>query len=189
MHLEIPKESLWDAVKHRMPTVARMEKVGRFLHAQVDNRVVTSGASGGESWPPVKLPPKSGEPALQGIEKSFVSSGTADGKTGDAEVSSDEPHIFSHQFGATIVPVKAKALWIPISDKAKAAQRSGNAPTMIISGGFFKGLAVHDPDLVKGVDFIFTKGPVHIPKRPMLPNSPQERDQAIRYTLKVLTEP
>lgn len=187
-HFYIRPEDMAQRVAQHMPTAARMEKLSLLVWAQVQERFITQGASGGVPWPPVKLPPKSGSPALKGIEKDFVHSGVADGRSGTAEVSSDFPHVFTQQFGATIVPKKAKALWIPISEKAKEAQRTGQAPVMRIEHGEFKGLMLRNPELKKGVDFIFAKKSV-VPARPMLPNSPHERDVATRYMLKLLAEP
>lgn len=179
-------------VDRHLPTTSRMEAVGRLLHGQVEERFSSQGGSGDVSWPPVKLPPRAGNPALSTLESTFTDRGSAEGDgMGEAEVGSDYPHIKTHQFGATIVPRRAKALWVPISEKAKLMSRYGNAPYMRIEKGQFKGLRLLQSaagELKQGIDFLFLKRAV-IPARPMLPNSANERNKSIQYTLKVLAEP
>lgn len=147
--------------------------VGVFMEQQVKARFQTQGLSGGVRWARKRI--DDGRAILTGrtaaLLNSFfhVSLFKPSTKTSEITVGSAVKYAKVHQLGTrgkggilpTIVPKRAKALWIPLNDRAaRLGSRSGN------------------PSLVVGKDFIFAKK-VDIAPRPMLPTSDDEkRDQA-----------
>jgi len=112
-------------------TQSHKRTLAMLLHTQVKQRFITLGTSGGTRWPDkfstrmgvhtAKTQPLTG--ATGNLLKSFHAQPTFNG----AEIESALPYAATHQTGATIRPVKAKALFIPISDVAQTSQRlTGN---------------------------------------------------------------
>ena len=148
-------------------TPPRLAAIGLFLEQQVKRRFATQGLSGGVSWPQKKI--QDGRAILTGRTGFLLNSffviqqrGVNSPNRHRVQVGSVARYARVHQLGTrgkggklpTIVPKRAKALWIPLNDKAARFGPGG-------------------PGLKKGKDFIFLKK-VDIPPRPMLPDSEQE---------------
>lgn len=108
------------------PVNRKGEALGFFLLQQIAERFRTQGASSGTAWAPKKLKAwgyDDGRSILTGatarLKDSFQSIATATAVT----VFSDVPYAATQQFGATIKPKTAKALFIPITDRAITSQR------------------------------------------------------------------
>lgn len=210
------------------------DALGMFLEQQVKDRFRTQGASSGTPWK--KKRNDDGRATLTGrtgnLLRSFHhKSGMQDGKM-TVSVYSDELYAFVHQNGTIgaggtlpdIKPVKAKALFIPLTDRAASSQRVEGAPAATFrrrmgmgaggpiriaskgrkvlskipeeranktkvfaslkQGRIHKGqLQVKDAkgEWIPGrPDFIFLKV-VKIPPRPMLPDSPTEKDAQAQF--------
>jgi phage gpG-like protein len=140
---------------------------GTFLEQQVKRRFATQGLSGGARWQPKRI--KDGRAILTGrtgaLLNSFFAVSLVRKSTGMSEIAvgSSMRYAAIHQLGTvgkggvlpSIFPRRAKALWIPLNDRAAR-------------------LGTYSQGLVYGKDFVFAKR-VDIPPRPMLPNSKQER--------------
>lgn len=120
------------------PTARKMATLSVFLHQQVKTRFATGGQSGGKAWPGKWLKAvgmDDGRAILTGptgqLLGSFMGlSGVSAGKAW-AEVASDSVAAYTHQVGtrgkgglmADIRAKKAKALFIPLTDKAAKSDR------------------------------------------------------------------
>jgi len=115
------------------PNQEKMEALSLFVRNQVLLRFRTQGASGGAPWAEKRLKQlgyDDGRSILTGpgagLKESFQNSATGNSAT----VWSDHPAARVHQLGTakyggpipTIKPVKAKALFIAISDRARSAE-------------------------------------------------------------------
>lgn len=128
VYLQLPDSEIRKIVARHMPNEKRMVRVGRLLHQQVKERFETAGASGGTPWPERWLSGLvAGKPLMGGTKGDLFKSFYYDGDADSAEVWSDDPHSLVHQLGTRgkngtlpdIKPKHAKALFIPITDKAK----------------------------------------------------------------------
>jgi phage gpG-like protein len=218
IRLKITPESLKMIEAQMSPKLSPQEAkaMGVYLVKQVRERFANGGAMG-VRWPQKRFD-----------DSRAVLTGASAGKTGGllgsfregvlsdgsgAFVGSDLPYARVHQLGAgpkkggklpAIVPRKAKALFIPLTDRARSSApgagaggvrirvpTTGPSKTKVVAG---EKVRVKNP-LVKGrfkngvleaynektgtwapgkPDFIFLKK-VEIPPRPMLPDSPDER--------------
>lgn len=123
------------------PTRDEMDNLAFFLRQQVDDRFRTAGASGDRAWPvrsPITLAAggKRGRSMMTGrtarLRESWVQFAidTGEGKW-VVGVQSDVPYAHVHQLGTekyggpipTIRPKTAKALFIPITDRAASSER------------------------------------------------------------------
>lgn len=184
MRFRIPDSEVRKLVARLTPSRDGMERVAVLLNEQVQERFDTQGASGGTPWPAKR----DGGPALIGIDKTYRN--YADERS--ATVAATHSFAAVHHKGTvgkggsepTIKPVRAKALFIPLTDRARAAydasRGGGDRPLRVVrsldgtrlepvnhSSTAFEGL-------IRGVDFIFASK-VDLPPRPQLPTSAPER--------------
>jgi phage gpG-like protein len=143
------------------------QATGTFLEQQVKKRFATQGLSGGMRWLPKRI--KDGRAILTGRTGALLNSFFAvsmfrkSTSTNEIAIGSSLPYAKVHQLGTvgkggilpSIFPRKAKALWIPLNDRAAR-------------------LGTYSQGLVHGRDFVFAKK-VDIPPRPMLPDSKAEK--------------
>lgn len=108
------------------PDQPKMEALAFFVLQQVQERFVTRGLSGGVAWPfkrVLRWGHDDGRGVLTGhsarLRESFKSYATA----GRAVVYSDAPYAGVHQTGRVIRARRAKALFIPITDRAITSER------------------------------------------------------------------
>jgi hypothetical protein len=189
---------------------------GIFLKSQVDDRFTTQGTSGGEPWPDKQARAwghNDGRAVLSGrtgrLRQSFQVKAKMAGanESGAVTVFSNAPYARIQQLGTkgkggelpTIEPVSAKALFIPITDRAAGSALLGKKLSVAYrrtyglaatgrkvrarSGSPLKqGKLENNRLMVKGrdgqwrpgiPDFIFLKK-ADISPRPMLPISSQE---------------
>jgi phage gpG-like protein len=111
-----------------------MDAISLHLHSQVQNRFVTQGASSGTPWQPKKIKEwgaDNGRAILRGASATLLNSFFHYGKPNLAVVASHAHYSRVHQLGTvgkggilpTIKPKKAKALFIPITDRAIHSMR------------------------------------------------------------------
>lgn len=209
--LKLKSESAAKLQEQWKPVSLRNELLGQFLLSQIERRFQTQGASGGTPWARKKF--DDGRSILAGrtaaLRRGFAAVATAKG----VSITNDQPYFDAQNYGATIVPRKAKALFIPLSDRAASSQRLSGPPAgaarsaygMRMSQAPFR-TATRGPKLKanalfykpliqsrikNGVmekltdkgwlpgrgDYMFLMKAV-IPKREMLPTSPQEQADA-----------
>lgn len=162
-------------LRPRVATPERLEAIGVFLVQQVKKRFATRGLSGGVSWP--KKARNDGRAILTGRTGALLNSffSVIVGRNAVA-VASSTPYAKVHQLGTigkggklpTIRPRRAKALWIPMNDRAA---RFGPGA----------------PGLRKGKDFFFARK-VDIPPRPMLPDGSDEKKAQVEFVRDLLEE-
>ena len=119
-----------------VPTPALLRAVGVFLLQQVKTRFDTAGASGNANWPPKRARSwgyDDGRGILTGhsaqLKRSFFQNSDAD----SVSIGSALPYAKTHQHGATIRPKNgAKALFIPLTDRAITSHRYGGAAASAI---------------------------------------------------------
>lgn len=102
---------------------AILSAVGMFLVQQVKERFASRGSSGGVIWPEKRF--NDGRSPLTGRTGSLAESFTfsVDMKRGSIVLYSMCPFAHVHEEGMTIEAKKAKALFIPITDRAANSQR------------------------------------------------------------------
>ena len=201
------------------PTVDKLTRVSVFMREQVDERFQTHGASSGQPWPSPKwrkaIGADDGRALLVG-PRSYLrdQSWFNYGENKSAVVASDATYSHVQEVGTIgkgglmpdIVPVKAKALFIPTSSRGESSVAQGGI-RRATRGPKIRGTQVFTP-LVKGrlkdgelqrwdektgtykpgvPDFIFLKK-VSIPPRPMLPVSNNEIQEAVEFAAKVIME-
>lgn len=148
MYFHLPPVEIRRLMKAWQPTIKKMEHLGFFAEQQVMDRFQTQGASGGKPWAPKKMKSwgyDDGRSILTGstanLKNSFYHY-APDANT--AIVGNDRPYSHIQQVGTikaggilpTIVPKKAKALWIPITDRAKQSTTvSGTQAALMVSMG------------------------------------------------------
>lgn len=139
---EIPR-----IVKQYRVTQAKTTVLGIFLHQQVLDRFSTAGVSGGDPWPSPKWTTSIGSPdgraILTGATGDLLHSFNGYGVGSKAIVDSVSPYAHVHQYGTTgkggtlptIRPKAAKALFIPLTDKAINSERlTGPAAALLKVG-------------------------------------------------------
>lgn len=191
MYLYLPESEIRRLAERFVPSASKMARVSALLHAQVGERFTTQGASGGVAWPPRWL----GRPASNHLLGTFEATATDDA----AQVASGAPGARVQQLGTVgkggvlpdIRPVRAKALFVPISDRARQ-----QGPTPMIpsarsmrlkqqSAGLVRGKIVDGKVQPPNADYVFLSR-VKIPPRPMLPDSQREREVQTRTVAEAL---
>lgn len=108
------------------PVSKRNELLGFFLLQQIESRFVSAGSIGGVAWPKKKF--DDGRAILTGrsalLRKSFVSVATERG----VNILNDRIYFDTQQNGATIAATKAKALYVPLTDRGASSQRLSGPP-------------------------------------------------------------
>jgi hypothetical protein len=189
--------------KRYTPTSASAAALGIFCISQIRRRHATRGASGGKSWLPKWN--KDGRALLTGrtglLLDSWFSYVVQQPNGQRVIIANPMPYCHVMELGTrkyggpipTIVPKKAKALFIPISDRAArstlgtAGRRlSTSSPTHELKRGRFHNgqLEVWSEALkrwrVGKPDFIFLMK-VDIPPRPQLPTGERERTDQLEF--------
>jgi phage gpG-like protein len=216
LYLQIKAGEFERILAARGPNQQKMEAIGFYIRQQILDRFSSQGASGGTPWPIKKIKEwghDDGRAILTGrsslLLESFQSYATGD----TAVVFSDRPYAAVHQLGTIgkggllpdIVPKRAKALFIPITDRAadssliggrrvsnqRLPRLPGVAPQLIkgrLKGGRLEGwnfeTGRYDPAVKP--DFIFLQK-VSIPPRQMLPTSEQEIAAQQEFAIDMLT--
>ena len=114
------------------PTEEKTAALGMFAHQQVKDRFATAGASGGIAWPQKKMREwgyDDGRAILTGRTGELLESFQSYGEVDCAVVFSDKFYSRIQHLGTVgkggvlpdIKPKKAKALFIPITDRAQAS--------------------------------------------------------------------
>ena len=202
------------AVKRHQANARVLDAVGRLLVQQVRSRFATSGRSGGVTWPVTFLSQMgvSRKPRLGGPDSTLARSFDCETSAKSVRVASHDRNAIRHQLGTLskggklndVKPVRAKALFIPITEAARqssrfyagdavifrAFSRPGRMPQLLKKGRLTRdGLEVYneqEDEYEPGIpDFIFLKKASYAPT-PMLPDSRQEqREQKNLITLKL----
>jgi phage gpG-like protein len=196
MQLELTASELRRIVSRFQPTTEKMEAIGFFCLQQSRSRFEQHGGPG-VPWPTPKWLTKigrdDGRALLTGkrgdLLRSFHSSGTED----TAILGSDSPYAAIHQLGTVgaagskpdIRPKKAKALWVPISDKAQDIGPVKTASSMRRESDLIRGAIVNGKLVPPNCDYVFLRR-VKIAPRPMLPNSEAERAEQGRFVTETL---
>lgn len=143
MRLSLSQDALKEALGPMTPTEDEMRALGVLLEGQVDDRFRTGGLSGSANWPPRRLDQMgggSGRALMTGrsaaLRESFKSDVDIQDNKFSVSVYSDVPYAGVHQQGTTkyggpiptIKPKTAKALFIPITDRAAASERVVGIP-------------------------------------------------------------
>lgn len=218
LNLHLPESEVRKLIEKFRPSSEKMEILGMFLKGQVQDRFQTAGASGGAAWASPKKVAQwghdDGRSLLTGRTGSLKERFFSAGEVRQAAVWSDVPYARIQQLGTTgkggvladIVPVRAKMLFIPLTDRAASSERMTGSPAARMresfgmrslegplraatSGPRIKGTSIFQP-LVQGrfvngkiepknADFVLVKK-VSIPPRPMLPDSQQERTEQVK---------
>lgn len=125
------------------PTQQDMENLAFFLLQQVEDRFRTQGGSGGKPWParsPITMAGNKGRAMMTGrsarLRESFVQFVQGGDGSWVVGVESTVPYAHVHQVGTekyggpipTIKPKTAKALFIPITDRAASSDRLEGKP-------------------------------------------------------------
>ena len=117
------------------PTPNKLAPIGRLMVQQVRDRFASQGASGGVKWPNKRF--DDGRAVLTGrmstLLKSFTYAIEQTETRAVIRLFSTEWYGIVHQLGTvgkggklkTIVPKRAKALFIPLTDRAKTSTRYG----------------------------------------------------------------
>lgn len=204
MHAHLDVSALRRSLAIRLaPTTAKMQRIADKAQQQVNERFETGGVSGGVAWPPGKMPTGK-SPPLSGLQSTFHTASSH----GEALVASGYFVTLVHHLGTRgkggilpdIVPVHAKALFIPLTQLGKESYEAmkGRSPKArtIYAGISHVEPASQDPTAaagpgmgtaVYGKDFIFLSK-VALPPRPQLPTSDHERAELATFTMQVLKE-
>jgi phage gpG-like protein len=196
----LPKAQIQKIATRLRANAEKMRKIGDAAREQIMQRFRSGGASGDKPWPQGKFPALAKKPPLAGMEESFVT--TAEEKV--AKVESSGRFAAFHQQGCVtaggvlpdIVPVRARALYVPISPAGVRAHEvfKARAPkiTHVYAGSasiekpkFDKSSYVGAPLAVYGVDFLLLQR-VSIPPRPMLPTSTHELADLAKQAIEIL---
>lgn len=187
MRARLDLKAFKSAIAKRLtPSASKMEAIANVALAQVKRRFATGGQSGGVAWAPTKTS-GADNPPLSGFADTFHVSATA----GKGTVESNAPFITVHQRGATIKPKTAKRLFIPLTAKAREAIAAHAKATPKVQR-IYPGVATIEKaepsgeKLKYGVDYVYSRGPVAVPARPMLPTSDAERAEHAKATAKIL---
>lgn len=169
---------------------SKMARIADKMKQQVDDRYATGGASGGQAWPATTTP-LGHKPPLAGLENTWEASST----DGEAKVASNDirtlwSHLGNIGKGGTrpdIVPVHAKALYIPLSELGRQSYEARKLVAPVVQrvfagyatvesrGNGFKGaVLVGVREAVYGVDFIFAQKSSQ-PPRKQIPSAPVEQ--------------
>ena len=165
--------------------------MGTLLVQQVKERFKTQGKSANIGWPSKRI--SDGRSILTGRSAGLLNSFTWI-QEGAKRVSvlSTAPYAFVHQLGTigkggtlpTVRPVRAKALFIPLNDRAASSTLVRTAVVIDNQARGFRKLRVATrggpAPLKYGRDFVLAKK-VDIPPRPMLPDSDHERRDQMAF--------
>lgn len=187
------KEVQAKIVSRLAPTPERMRRIADFALSQIGSRYETSGQSGGVPWEPTVF--GSRQPL-----KNLFQTWAARSSYGEAiAASSDWRTKWFHEGNVSkggtnpdIVPVHARALFIPLSDAAVQAYAAYKQAAPIIRR-IFAGQSTIEPrerasffhGLKFGTDYVFSQKSAASP-RPQIPNSRGEQDALARFTLATL---
>lgn len=205
-HLSV--EEIHRLVSRFVPTVQKMEAIAFFCGQQVKTRFETRGTSGGAPWRAPKWTTTvgfdDGRSILTGPTGDLLSRFHSYGTETEAITGNDAKYARVQQLGTKgkggvlpdIVPKRAKALFIPLTDRARTS-------TPVTARGM-KRLATRGPkdksgrynDLIQGhfvngkiepknADFVLLKK-ISIPARPMLPDSVNERADQTEFVIDTL---
>lgn len=203
MRATLDHERFRAAVRKRIaPTEEKLQRIADFAKGQIDERFRTAGASGGTPWAPT-ITPLGHKPPLAGLENSYTARVVND----EAQVVSYDFRTRQHHLGTVgkggilpdIVPVKAKALYIPLTEVGKMAHEAMKSLSPVVRTVWAgvssidmpkadKARFVGIPHAVYGVDFLLLKR-VAMPPRPQLPTSDQERADLKAFVMKTLENP
>lgn len=136
------------------PTNKQLNAFGFYLVQQVQDRFQTQGASGGTPWPAKRMKSwgyDDGRSILTGksarLKESFSFYTKIEGGKAFITLFSDAPYARVHQLGTrgkggvlpTIKPKTAKALFIPITDRAISSERISGPQAAYVMGGQHQG--------------------------------------------------
>ncbi len=126
LHIFPDPKFIEDFIASITPSRAKTEALGVFLVQQIRRRFQTAGASGNANWPPkwtsaVGAP--DGRAILTGPSGRLLESWQSYGEDNSAVAFSDVFYAQLQQNGGKIVAKKAKALFIPLTDRAQSSQR------------------------------------------------------------------
>jgi hypothetical protein len=166
-------------------TPEKAKFIGDAALAQVHARFATGGASGGTPWPTSKT--RLGKsPPLSGLQESY--SVTVEDST-HVRVSSDSWIAGVHQTGKEIRPVKAKALYVPLTPLGEESYKAWKGRASVIRAVYAGLNTIYKPGLNPkqpyapgapvakyGVDFLLLQK-VTLPPRPQIPDSPAEQKE------------
>lgn len=207
-------------------TMEDARALGKMVVEQVRARFRTQGKSGGVYWPPSRpFGSKRSTRALAGLEKTWkYEISKRRGGVIEVEVFTDSIEAATNHFGTvgkggelpTIRPVKAKALFIPISDRAKNSMKLSGKDAVFFRRQFGlpetrRGIRVgtaksgvfnliqgrikdgelmiqnEDGEWVPGqADFIFLKK-VDLPPRPQIPDSEREMEKQDEFVERLMS--
>ena len=151
MHLELTRETKVRLARMFKPTMKTVKRMGLFLVQQVRERFQTAGKSGGVIWPEKVRKAwgaDDGRAILTGqsagLLGSFQWQGQVNSDGFEVSVFTPVPYAKVHQEGTqgkggalpTIKPVKAKALFIPISERAMVTSRHEGGEAAYIRSGY-----------------------------------------------------
>jgi len=166
----VTADSVLEAIGLVEPSDTDLNNLGMFLRQQVDDRFRTKGASGGVNWPEKLI--SDNRATLTGVRselrESFKHYIARDGSTMKVVVYSSVKYSHVHQLGTekyggpipTIRPKSAKALFIPLTDRAKTSDRhSGPSAAILRRTGGMEALqsayrAANRGDRVSTADYI-----------------------------------
>lgn len=134
MHYRIPDSQIRKVIDRCRPSDPVMEATAFYMVQLTHDRFLTQGQSGGVAWLGKRAKSwghDDGRAILTGPSGELLGSFQGYGQDGQAVCFSDAPHSYIQQVGTvgkggaapTIVPKRAKALFIPITDRAVHSER------------------------------------------------------------------
>lgn len=182
---------------------AKMDRIGQRAIEQVRDRYTSGGQTGGVTWPQTTTP-LGKRPPLDGLQNTWRVASTDKEST---VASTDARTLWSHLgnvgkggVNPDIVPVHAKALYIPLTELGRQQYEARRMVAPIIrtihpgmshvemaSQRFDSSTLLGVNPAKYGVDFIFAKR-VSQPPRPQTPTSDSERWVLGEFAIKVLKD-
>lgn len=222
LQLRISAKELQKATGAIAPNRDEWREIGDFLIGQVRDRFRTQGRSGNVLWPEKQMKVwghNDGRAILTGTSGDLLAEWQFKLIKNGIQLFNPVRYAHVHQEGTvgkggtlpTIVPVTAKALFIPVTDRAKKSERLTGSDAMFVRrhGGMSKmrgAVRVHPPswpdtglrkgrlkdgalevwdekygDYVQGTPDFFFLSKVDIPPRPMLPDSEKEKQAQLGF--------
>lgn len=151
MHFRIPDKEIRKLIDRCRPTEPVMEATAFYMVQLTHDRFLTQGRSGGVPWVGKQVKKwghDDGRAILTGATGELLGSFQGYGTdAGQAVCFSDAPHSRVHQLGTagkggtlpTIVPKRAKALFIPITDRAAHSERLSGSQAAAFRSGHGRG--------------------------------------------------
>jgi hypothetical protein len=192
-----------DRVRRRfLPDRDKLDAIGAIVSEQIDQRFETQGGSGGKPWASPKFVEAIGRPdgrkLLEGISKTLRASFERTSDDTTTEIAS--PHVAALVAqqgtvgkGGTLPDIRAKnarALFIPISDRAQMTRPVtpwGMRAKRQYDATLVKGSLVNGKLVPPDADFIYLSK-VAQAERPMLPDSPREREAVADAVVKIMRD-